>query len=560
MSPQKKQRKATPHSLEGAARRELDIELDKEHQSADWGGELTPAMVEYAAKDAKVLLPLAETLENKVTEGGLAKVAEIERRALPAMVWMENAGILFDSAGWKGYLRQVEDDIEKLKDELAELAPDRPGGGEWNWNSHQQIKQVFALEGVELEDTKADTLTQYDHPLAKLLLEYKKATKMLSHFGSKLLGAVQEDSRIYASWRQIRAETGRMSCSSPNLQQLPPEVRGYVRAPEGRVLVWADYAQAKIRILASASGDSTLIEAFRAGKDPYKATAAAMFQIPEYEVADEQRAAAKVVNFSFIFGASAHGIARKLGTTEVEGERLMQRYFAAHPDVASFLKRTTRKALRTGEARTLTGRLRWFGNVLALSLKEKRAVKREAMNHPMQGSCADGLKLALALLYERRHECPGAVPIIALHDELVVECDEEDVEAVALWLEKAMIDGMSEVLALGASGVNLVPVEVEVKIGKTWGDDLSLSPPASEDAEGEELAMAAHLDHEPANVELYIDYRDPGADNYPQIALCDECADELGAKVEELDTLEPGEEAACERCGRRNAAALGSLE
>ncbi len=466
MSPQKKTPKATSHSLKAVAKRELDIELDKEHQSSDWSGELSHGMLEYAANDALVLPPLAESLMAKVIDAGLEKVSDIERRALSAMAWMENAGIPFDSAGWKGYLRQVEDDIEKLKDELAELAPGRPGGEEWNWNSHQQIKQVFALEGVELEDTKADTLTQYDHPLAKLLLEYKKATKMLSHFGSKLLGAVQEDSRIYASWRQIGAETGRMSCSKPNVQQLPPEVRGYLRAPEGRVLVWADYAQAEIRILASASGDSTLIEAFRAGKDPYKATAAAMFQIPEYEVADEQRAAAKVVNFSFIFGASAHGIARKLGTTEVEGERLMQRYFAAHPDVASFLKRTTRKALRTGEARTLTGRLRWFGNVLALSLKEKRAVKREAMNHPMQGSCADGLKLALALLYERRGERPGAVPILAVHDELVLECPEEDARDVALWLKEKMRSSIEDVLGKDLGGEK----SVEVSYGPSWGE------------------------------------------------------------------------------------------
>ena len=260
--------------------------------------------------------------------------------------------------------------------------------------------------------------------------------------------------------------------------------------------------------------------------------------------------------FSFIFGATARGIARNLETTPEEGRRLKQRFFATHPDIAAFLRTTGKRALEKGEARTLTGRLRRFGNVSLMSRKDTGYVVRQAMNHPMQGSSSDSLKLALALLYERRHECPGAVPIIALHDEIVVECDEEDVEAVALWLEKAMIDGMSEVLALGASGDNRVPVGVEVKIGKTWGDGLPWSSPASEYAEEEEPAMGTYFDDEPVPVKVYIDYRDASVDNYPSIFLCDKCAEELGPGVEELTTLKSGEEAECKECLLRNAAAM----
>jgi len=254
MSPQKKQRKATPHSLAGAARRELDIELDKEHQSSDWSGELSHGMLEYAANDALVLPPLAESLMAKVIDAGLEKVSDIECRALSAMVWMKNAGVPFDVQRWEEHLKRVKGDMIRLEKKLAELAPGHPQGRAWNRRSPKQVMQVFALVGLKLPDTREETLSRYDHPLAKLLLEYRKVAKLVSHFGPNLLRFVGEDGRINPNWRQIGTETGRMSCSKPNVQQLAPEVRRAVRAPEDRTLVWADYAQAEIRILASASG------------------------------------------------------------------------------------------------------------------------------------------------------------------------------------------------------------------------------------------------------------------------------------------------------------------
>jgi hypothetical protein len=205
------------------------------------------------------------------------------------------------------------------------------------------------------------------------------------------------------------------------------------------------------------------------------------------------------------------------------------------------------------------GRLRRFGNVHSLDRKEANAAAREAMNHPMQGSCADSLKLALALLYERRRECPGAFPLIALHDEIVVECDENAIDAAATWLEGAMNDGMAEVLDLGASGDRRVPVEVEVKTGKTWDNGQLWTPQASELAEHkdeEDPTMERHFNNEPVEIKLYIDYRDPSVDNFPQIALCDECAESLEPDVCEQTTLRPQEAAECEECGLMNAAGL----
>jgi hypothetical protein len=261
MSKDGKTPKPTPNSLEAAVRRELGVELDKGHQTADWGGELSPTMLEYAATDARVLLPLARVFESKVTAAGLAKVRDIEHRALRATAWMAGAGIPFDAEGWRQHLRHVEIEVNRLDGELSTTARARPGGGAWNWKSPSQVKEAFALLGVALPDTKEETLSRCEHPLAELLLEYRKASKTVSQFGPKLLGFVRGDSRIYPDWRQIGTETGRMSCSRPNAQQLPPEVRRFVRAPEGRALITADYAQAEIRVLAAASSDPTLIEA-----------------------------------------------------------------------------------------------------------------------------------------------------------------------------------------------------------------------------------------------------------------------------------------------------------
>ena len=498
----------------------------------------------------------AGALGEEMTDVGSGAVAEIERRASPAVAWMQDSGVPFDATGWRDHLERVQADVDRLGEELAQLAPVHPEGGEWNWRSPQQVKKAFALLGIKLPNSKEETLARLDHPLAKVLLEYRKASKTVGSFGPKFLESVQEDGRIYAVWLQVGTETGRMSCAGPNLQQLPPEVRRYVRAPEGRAFVWADYRQAEIRVLASVSGDPTLVEAFGAGTDAYVATAAAMFGIPEEEVTEEQRGTAKVINFSFIFGATAFGIARKLGVPVHEARRLKGLYFSAHPRVEAFLGATVQKALDTGQVHTLAGRARRFEDIHSMNRKEAGAAVREAMNHPMQGGCADGFKLALAQLFERRRECPGAFPIIALHDEILIECDEADVEGVASWLERAMKDGMAEVLALGVAGNGRVPVEVETKSGKFWGLSPETTPPVPEHTDEENVAASSRPDYGPAPVRVYIDYRDPSVDAYPQIAACDGCAEALGAGLGEQDDVPPAEAAWCELCGAGNARAL----
>lgn len=344
-----------------------------------------------------------------------------------------------------------------------------------------------------------------------------------------------------------------MSCLKPNLQQFPPALKSYVRAPEGRALVVADYSQAELRIAARISGDKKMLDAYRKGEDLHAATARSL--MGREDISKDERDLAKAVNFGLLYGQGAAGLqeyARNrygVRMTIEEARRYRRRFFETYPGLKTWHESQWRR-LEQGSTttRTLSGRRR--RNVRSFT---------ERVNTPIQGTGADGQKLALALLYERRHECPGAFPIACVHDEVVVECDEDDVEAAAAWLEKAMKDGMSEVLALGASDHD-VPVEVEVKSGKTWDSGRLWSPPAPEHSEEEKLAMDILLDHEPVIVEVYIDYRDPSADTYRQIDACVECAAERESSLEEVGTLRPEEAARCEICGRENAAAMGLAE
>ena len=449
------------HKLKDVVRRELAVELDKDHQKADWGGQLTDEMLAYAATDTKVLLPLAETLAFKAKEANLELAAEIESRALPAMTWMANAGVPFDAKGWTEHLKGLEEEKYRLRKELDELVPDAPDGKARNWNSHLQVKEAFGLAGVELPNIQERTLSRIDHPLANILLKYKKVSTMLSNYGPKLLGFVSEGDRIYADWHQIGAGTGRMSCSKPALQQLTPEVKRYVRAPDGRMLIKADYSQIELRIAAKISGDERMLEAYQKGEDIHLLTAKSLAGMG---VGTESRKLAKAVNFGLLYGQGAKGFkefARDKYETDVtlgEARQYKRRFFETYPGLAAWHERE-RLRMKHGETetRTLTGRRRVGVTKFT-----------EWVNAPVQGTGADGLKLALALLWERREECPDALPVACVHDEIVVECDEEEAEKATTWLEKAMIDGMDEVL----NGSNVkdprVPVEVETQGSKSW--------------------------------------------------------------------------------------------
>jgi DNA polymerase-1 len=448
--------------LEDCCERYLRRPLDKTAQRSDWTGGLTDDQLAYAALDAEVLAPLHEALTLQIEKAGLARVAEIEERCLPALVWMGRHGVPFDRDAWSSLARAAEEEAEALREELDRTAPPRPAAvGElcrWNWNSPQQVKQALALAGCEVESTADSVLAAAGHPLAALIRRHRDARKRCTTYGSLWLKHVAPDGRVYPTWMQLGAASGRTSCSGPNMQQMPRgEYRRCVAAPPGRVLVKADYSQVELRIAAKVSGDQALLDAYQRGDDLHARTARSVLGIEE--VSKKDRQLAKALNFGLLYGMGARGFREYassqygLELTGGDAGRYRDAFFMHHPGLAAWHRRVrSRPATQT---RTLTGRRR---------LLPQGTPDTVRLNTPIQGSGADGLKLALALLWERRDACPGAVPVLAVHDEIVVEADAGQAETAAAWVRQAMEDGMAPL-------IDPVPVVVDVAISQTWAGE-----------------------------------------------------------------------------------------
>lgn len=446
------------HGLKDCCRRELGLDLAKDVQASDWAGPLTHDQLAYAATDASVLVPLYRVLSEKLAADGLAAAAVIESAAVPAIAWLSGAGVPFDAARWRALAQAAETGAASAKAALDAAAPERPGtlfGASWNWDSPDQVKEALALAGCAVESTADGVLAALDHPLAALLRDYRDAQKRATTYGETWLKHVAADGRVYPRWVQLGAHSGRMACSNPNMQNLPRgEYRRCVAAPPGRVLVKADYSQVELRIAAKVSGDKALVAAYERGKDLHALTARQVLGIAE--VTKEHRQLAKALNFGLLYGMGARGFrdyARShygLDLSEDQAAEYREAFFRAYPGLRRW-HRSVGDAPR--DTRTLAGR-------------RCRRVERfnEKLNLPVQGTGADGLKQALALLWQRRAECPSAFPVLVVHDEIVVECPEADAGRAAEWLTRAMLDGM-------APHVAPVPVEVEVKVGRTWGGD-----------------------------------------------------------------------------------------
>jgi DNA polymerase-1 len=448
------------HRLQDCALRELGRHLDKDLQKSDWSAVLTQEQLAYAAADVDVLVPLYRALDAKVKAAGLADVAEIERRCLPAMVWLSRAGVAFDVEAWNTLAVEADAEAHRLAAQLDAVAPaaQQPGlFGSWSWDSPVQVKAALAAVGCVVESTDDDHLAAIDHPLAALLRNYRGARKRCTTYGKDWTKHVAADGQVYASWRQLGAAPGRMSCSAPNLQQLPRDAayRRCFRAPPGRVLVKADYSQIELRIAAKVSGDKAMLAAYRAGEDLHTLTARLL--LGREEVSKEDRQIAKSANFGLLYGMGPKGYRAYARSTygvdmsQEQAQAYRAAFFKAYPGLQAWHRRIGRTRDTAIETRTLTGRRRL--GVVRFTDK---------LNTPVQGTGADGFKLALALLWERRGDMPDAFPVLAVHDEIVVECDQDQAETAGRWLRQAMLDAMTPLL-------DPVPVEVELTTAPTWG-------------------------------------------------------------------------------------------
>jgi DNA polymerase-1 len=447
------------HKLTDCCERELGRGLDKTEQRSDWSGNLSPAQMAYAAADADVLLPLYRALDAKIEAAGLERASAIEHRCLPALVWLTRTGVPFDVDAWRRLAADADAEAHRLAAELDAVAPpaEQPGMfGSWAWDSPTRVKAALAAGGVAIEATDDDTLAGIGHPLARLIRQYREAKKRSTTYGRDWLKHVDDDGRVRSDWRQLGAKTGRMASGSPNLQNVPHarEYRRCFRAPTGRVLVKADFSQIELRLAAKIANEERMIDAFRRGEDLHMLTARQI--LGKDDVSKDQRKIAKPVNFGLIYGLSAKSLRTKVKSeagvdlTPVQAKQYRAAFFRAWPGIDAWHARLRRQ--RTTETRTLAGRRclidadTWYG---------ARA------NYAVQGSGGDGIKLALALLWERRGEVPGAFPVAVIHDELLIEADADRAEAAATWVRQAMLDAMRPML-------DPVPVEVEVHTAPAW--------------------------------------------------------------------------------------------
>ena len=459
------------HGLEPVAARYLGTTLDKAAQRSDWSGELSSAQLEYAARDAAILVPLREKQIERLKAQGLVRVAQIEFECVMPLVSLELAGIYLDAACWREQLKKVEHQRIGLADELQELLADGVAQGslfgraEINLDSHTQLTSALKNLGVPLPDSTRNWKLQplaADYPVIAKLLEYRTVQKALTSYGENILEYINPATgRIHADFRQIGAPTGRMACTSPNIQQVPhgDEYRRCFRAPEGRKLIISDYSQIELRILADVTGDQAFIDAFNSGADLHRTTAAQVFKAALEDVTAEQRSFAKRLNFGVVYGIGAQRFSMLTGVAVSEAENIMRRYFQTYRGLDAWLRAAAQRAVRDGESRTLAGRLTRF----RFDPQDRQAVsmaQRNGKNSPIQGSSADILKRALHLLH-RDLRATSACLVNVVHDEIVVETDASEAEAIAAVVEQNMC-------AAGAEFVTRVPIKVESEIADEW--------------------------------------------------------------------------------------------
>lgn len=460
------------HSLADTALFFTGVELDKTQQVSDWSAnELSPEQVEYAARDAAVLIPLREQMAQRLENDGLDEAGQLEFECVIPVAEMELTGFFLDEARWREQLERVRTAQARAADELQnELSAGVAqtslfGRPEINLDSHQQVTQALLNLGVPVpETTRAWQLQPLaaEYPVVQKLLDYRAVQKSLTSFGENILEFIDaRTGRIHADFRQIGSATGRFSCSNPNLQQMPINTayRRCFRAPEGRKLIIADYSQIELRILADFSEDAKFIEAFLSGEDFHAATAAQVFNTEPGAVTPDQRSFAKRLNFGMVYGVGAQRIATMSGITLGEAENMMRRYFGTYRGLDAWLRETADSVVTGRLARTRSGRMMRF-RFDENNREEIGAIRRIGKNMPIQGTSADILKRALRILHDEIKRTRSRIVNI-VHDEILVECDEAEADTAAAIVEKTMTAAASDY-------ITRLPVKVDVRIADEW--------------------------------------------------------------------------------------------
>ncbi|MGB1237462.1 MAG: DNA polymerase I [Pseudomonadales bacterium] len=474
---------ATRHDMDSLAKKYLGVTTVKFEELAGKGKkQLTFNQIDlehagpYAAEDADITLRLHLALNEQLANiAPLNQVFEdIEKPLIPVLSHIERNGALVDATMLASQSLELEQRLKELELEAHELA-----GGEFNLSSPKQLQEIlFEKLGLPVkkktpkgvpstaEEVLVDLAEEFELP--KLLLEYRGLAKLKSTYTDKLpLMINPRTKRIHTSYHQAVAATGRLSSTDPNLQNIPirsaqgRKIRQAFIAPKGYKIVAADYSQIELRIMAHLSKDQGLLDAFNHAEDVHKATAAEVFKVPLEEVTTEQRRSAKAINFGLIYGMSAFGLAKQLGIGRVEAKEYIDHYFATYPGVQNYMEEVREKARDLGYVETVFGRRLYLPDIKASNAIRRQAAERTAINAPMQGTAADIIKRAMlevdTWLSQGQFD---ARMIMQVHDELVFEIAEEQVEAFSA----AVIKKMQEAASLS------VPLIVEAGTGINWDE------------------------------------------------------------------------------------------
>ncbi|WGE29050.1 DNA polymerase I [Edwardsiella tarda] len=470
------------HDMDSLAARHLDHKTITFEEVAGKGkGQLTFNQIpleqaaEYAAEDADVTLRLHQCLWPTLeSEAGPRHVfCDIDMPLVPVLSRMERTGVLIDSTILGQHSQELAVRLSALEQQAHTLA-DEP----FNLSSTKQLQSIL-FDKQQLPILKKTPggapstneevlveLAEQGYELPQVILDYRTLAKLKSTYTDKLPQMVSPlTGRVHTSYHQAVTATGRLSSSDPNLQNIPVRsdegrrIRQAFIAPAGSKIVAADYSQIELRIMAHLSGDRGLLEAFAAGKDIHRATAAEVFGLPLEAVTADQRRSAKAINFGLIYGMSAFGLARQLNIGRNEAQRYMDLYFERYPGVLAYMERTRQQASEQGYVETLDGRRLYLPEINARNAMRRKAAERAAINAPMQGTAADIIKRAMiAVDAWLQQSQPQVRMIMQVHDELVFEVPEAQVDEVVSHV-RTLMEGS---LALA------VPLKVDIGCGENW--------------------------------------------------------------------------------------------
>ena len=443
-------------------------------RGAEGAGEDAPAP---AARTAALTLALVAPLRDRMARENAANVFDgIEMPLVPVLAKMERAGMLVDPDRLHSLSEGLATQIADVERSIRDLAGDET----FNIGSPMQLSHVlFDVMGLPTKGLKKTKRGYYstnakvlsdlarDHEIVRLILDWREKSKIKSTYLDTLGPLRRGDGRVHTTYNQTITATGRLSSSDPNLQNIPTRselgrtVKTAFSAGEGSVFLAVDYSQIELRLLAHLSGDEHLVRAFNEGEDFHAETAARVFGVPVSEVAPDLRSRAKAVNFGIVYGQQAYGLSQSLHISMAEARDMIDRYYEAYPGVRTFLDNVVARAKQTGYAETMYGRRRHIPELKAKNPQLRGFGERTAMNHPMQGTAADIIKIAMARVSRRlEEEGFAAHMILQVHDELDFECPGNEVERLTAMVQ----DVMEHVVELR------VPLIAEASTGVTWAD------------------------------------------------------------------------------------------